>query len=95
VSKTHFFTDHLLKIISDKTLVFILLLFTILYLPHAFILVDDLGLIIAYEYDPGSHISAIEQLLTSYNNLHAGYHSKFYGWTYFSINFKFFHTWKS
>lgn len=87
MNKAHFFTDHLLRIISDKVLVFILLLFTILYLPPAFILADDLGLIIAYECDTGSHIAAIEQLLTSYNNMHAGYHSKFYGWTYFSINF--------
>jgi hypothetical protein len=64
----------------------LILLFTILYLPHAFVLVEDLGLIVAYETDPGSHIAAIEEILRTYN-MHSGYHSKYYGWTFFSINF--------
>ncbi len=71
---------------KDKVLITLLLIFSFMYLPHAFILVEDLNLILAYEVDPGSHIAAIEDILRSYS-MHKGYHSKFYGWTFFAINF--------
>jgi len=63
-------------------------IFTILYLPHAFIIYQDINLISAFEVDPGSIISSINDLFQSpiYNMMN-GYHSKFYGWTYFFINF--------
>lgn len=82
-------TAHLLaKIFSDKLLLSLILFFACMYLPHVFILVKDIGLISAYEVDPGSHIDAIENILKGYRyNMHAGYHSKYYGWTYFSINY--------
>jgi hypothetical protein len=64
----------------------LLLLFGGLYGPQAFIMAQDLGLITAFETDPGSHMQAIEALLKTYN-MHAGYHSRFYGWTYFALNF--------
>lgn len=63
-------------------------IFSVLYLPHAFILIQDINLISAFEVDPGSIIASINDLfnMPMYNMLN-GYHSKFYGWTYFSINF--------
>ena len=66
----------------------LVIVFTILYLPHCFIMVSDISLITAYEVDPGSIIDSIEKLYSGkiYNMLN-GYHSKFYGWTYISINF--------
>jgi hypothetical protein len=63
-----------------------IVIFTLVYLPHVFILNNDLGLIIGYEIDPGSIIISIENHLNNYN-LHNSYHSKFYGWTYFFLNF--------
>ncbi len=72
----------------DVFKVSLILIFSVLYLPHAFVLVDDVGLIVSYEVDPGSIIYAIEDILRTYN-MHSGYHSKFYGWTYFSINYIF------
>ena len=71
---------------SNFLKIFLILIFSIIYLPHAFVLVNDLGLIIGYEVDPGSIIAAIESILRSYN-MHGAYHSKYYGWTYFSINY--------
>lgn len=66
----------------------LVIIFSVLYLPHAFILISDLNLISAYEVDPGSMIAALEGLFTKpiYNMMN-GYHSRYYGWTYFSINF--------
>ncbi len=63
-------------------------LFSLVYLPHAFILLDDINLISAYEVDPGSMISAINDLYhRHYYDMMNGYHSRYYGWSYFSINF--------
>lgn len=66
----------------------LIIIFIILYLPHCFIMVSDISIITAYEVDPGSIIDSIEKLYSGkvYNMLN-GYHSKFYGWTYMSINF--------
>jgi hypothetical protein len=66
----------------------LLLIFSVVYLPHAFILIEDINLISAYEVDPGSMISSLLDLFHGhlYNMLN-GYHSKFYGWTFLSINF--------
>jgi hypothetical protein len=63
-------------------------IFSFLYLPHAFILIQDINLLSAFEVDPGSIVASINDLFNKpiYNMLN-GYHSKFYGWTYFSINF--------
>jgi hypothetical protein len=66
----------------------LVVIFSFLYLPHAFILIQDINLISAFEVDPGSIVASINDLFNKpiYNMLN-GYHSKFYGWTYFSINF--------
>ena len=40
----------------------IIIIFTILYLPHCFIMVNDISLITAYEVDPGWIIDSIEKL---------------------------------
>ena len=70
----------------DRACQLLLLLFTVLYGPQAFIMVHDIGLITAFETDPGSHMQSVESVLKTYN-MHVGYHSKFYGWTYFALNF--------
>ncbi|PCS24001.1 glycosyltransferase family 39 protein [Candidatus Enterovibrio escicola] len=73
---------------KDKVYLLLSIIFAILYLPHVFIIVEDLGLILGFEVDPGSHVVAIENLFNPpYYNMQGGYHSKFYGWTYFAINF--------
>ena len=66
----------------------VVLIFSTLYLPQAFVMFQDINLISAFETDPGSIISSINDLFQSpiYNMMN-GYHSKFYGWTYFSLNF--------
>ena len=75
------------KITSPHRLILIAL-FSIFFLPQAFILLDDINLIIAYETDPGSIINSIEDLFKfPFYSMFTGYHSKFYGWTYISINF--------
>jgi hypothetical protein len=50
-------------------------------------MVNDIGLISAYEVDPGSIINSISSLFQHPYNMNMGYHSQYYGWTYFSINF--------
>ncbi|MDX2095212.1 MAG: hypothetical protein SFW64_04655 [Alphaproteobacteria bacterium] len=74
------------RLAADRVFWLLVAIFTALYLPHAFVVIEDVGLISGYESDPGSHVHAIEDLLRSYN-MHEGYHSKFYGWTFFAINF--------
>ena len=71
---------------SDRLLQGLMLFFTLLYLPQAFIIIEDMGLITGFEVDPGSHMQAIIALLGRYN-MHEGYHSRYYGWTFFALNF--------
>jgi hypothetical protein len=72
--------------LAQRGALLLTLLFTLLFLPQAFILIESLGLINAFEVDPGSHIQAMLDVLAHYN-MHAGYHSKYYGWTYFFIQY--------
>jgi len=64
-----------------------MLVFTILFIPHVFVVVRDLSLAIAYEVDPGSIIESILALFGNHYNMNGGYFSQYYGWTYFAINF--------
>jgi len=65
----------------------LILLFTILFIPHAFVVVRDINLVTAYEVDPGSIIDSILKLYPNHYNMEMAYHSRFYGWTYFALNF--------
>jgi hypothetical protein len=67
--------------------IILIVLFTLLFLPHAFIVVNDLGMISAFEVDPGSIVQSILSLYTHSYNMNIGYHSSQYGWTYFAINY--------
>lgn len=68
--------------------VIIALIFTALFIPHTFIMIEDLNLISAYEVDPGSIIASIEDLFRApYYSMLNGYHSKYYGWTFMAICF--------
>lgn len=65
----------------------LILFFSVLYLPHAFVVVRDFNFVIAYEIDPGSIIEAIFSQLRHFYNMNESYHSTQYGWTYFDINY--------
>src|SRR5215213_3547396 len=75
--------------ISSPYRIVLIVLFTILFLPHVFVAVEDISLLRAYEVDPGSIVASIESLYQrpSFYNMNAPYHSRFYGWTYYWINF--------
>lgn len=64
-----------------------MVIFTILFFPHVFVVVRDINFIIAYEVDPGSMIQALISLYQNNYNMNAAYHSSFYGWTYFSLSY--------
>ncbi len=70
----------------DNLKIFLTILFAILYLPHIFILNEDIGIMLAFEADPGSITKTTIGLLENYN-FHDHYHSRTYGWTYYFINF--------
>lgn len=65
-------------------------IYCLFFLPHAFIVVEGINLISAFEVDPGSIIVAITSLFEEpiYNML-ATYHTQYYGWTYVFLNFIF------
>ena len=67
----------------------LMVLFTILFLPHVFVMVEDISLVGAYEVDPGSIVLSIQSLYqrSHFYNMNAAYHSMFYGWTYYWISF--------
>ena len=74
--------------LSSPYRIILIILFTILFLPHVFVVVKDINFVSAYEVDPGSIIQSILSLFhRPFYNMNAGYHSNSYGWTYFSINF--------
>ena len=72
---------------SSPYRIVLIVIFTILFLPHAFILVDNIRLIIAYEVDAGMMMSAMANLFKNFYNMNVEFGSRGYGWTYFSINF--------
>jgi hypothetical protein len=72
---------------SSPYRIIIIILFSILFLPHAFVVVNDLSFIAAYETDPGQIISSILSLFQNHYNMNNGAHSAYYGWTYYSINY--------
>lgn len=87
-SRLGFVGDMFAGTVQDKLFVLLACFFMVLYFPSVFLVVEDLGLIVGYEVDPGSHVAAIESLFDSpYYNMHGGYHSQYYGWSYFSLNF--------
>ena len=67
----------------------LMVLFTILFLPHVLVMVEDISLVGAYEIDPGSIVLSIQSLYqrSHFYNMNAAYHSMFYGWTYYWISF--------
>lgn len=65
----------------------LIIIFTILFLPHVFVVVRDINFVTAYEVDPGSIIKSIMSLYANSYNMNSAYHSRYYGWTYYSINY--------
>ena len=72
---------------SSPYLIILIAIFSILFLPHAFVVVKDINFVLAYEVDPGSIIDSILSMYKNLYNMNAGYHSKYYGWTYYWISF--------
>ena len=69
---------------------FLFLIYSIIFLPHAFILNEDISLALAFEVDPGSLMHGINDLFNyPYYNMFNSYHFRHYGWAYGSINFFF------
>ena len=72
---------------SSPYRIILIVLFTILFLPHVFVVVRDINFVIAYEVDPGSIIQSILSLYKNSYNMNIAYHSKYYGWTYYWISY--------
>lgn len=79
--------ENILAYFSSLYRIILIVLYAVLFLPHAFVVVKDLGLITSYEVDPGSIVHSILSLFQNSYNMNAAYHSKYYGWTYYSINY--------
>ncbi|CAK1704960.1 glycosyltransferase family 39 protein [Vibrio crassostreae] len=70
---------------SNKTLLFLFTLYGALYGICVFANINSKEFM---TIDENSIVSSLEQLTTSaFYNMNATYHSQFYGWTYFSLNF--------
>lgn len=69
---------------GDALRVALVLVFSMLYLPHVWIVNEDINLITAFEVDPGSMFTAIDDLFRAgapYNMMN-GFHSRYYGWSF-------------
>lgn len=76
------------KTVNNIIYFLIIVIFSSIYLPHAFVVNEDITLIIAFETDAGSITNGILDLFKEpYYNMLNGYHTKYYGWTYCAINF--------
>lgn len=73
--------------LSSPYRIILICIFTVLFFPHVFVVVKPMDLAMAYEVDPGSIIGSILSLYQNPYNMNMGYHSSFYGWTYYAINF--------
>jgi hypothetical protein len=74
--------------IYSLCIVLIASLFSALYLRNIFFNIEDISLITALETDVGSIMTSIQDLFkTPYYSMFNGYHSKFYGWSYYTLNF--------
>ncbi|HUE99689.1 MAG TPA: hypothetical protein VMN99_10570 [Anaerolineales bacterium] len=76
-------------LVSSPYRIGLIVLFTVLFFPHVFVMVEDISLVRAYEVDPGSIVDTIVSLYqpSDFYNMNVPYHSKFYGWTYYWISF--------
>ena len=76
-----------LSYLSSPYRIILIIIFTVLFLPHVFVVVKDINFVTAYEVDPGSVIRSIIRLYDITYNMNETSHARYYGWTYFSINF--------
>lgn len=80
--------ENILTYFSSSYRILLIVLFTLLFLPHVFVVVsEDINFIMAYEVDPGSIIQSILSLFRHDYNMNAAFHSSLYGWTYYSLTF--------
>jgi hypothetical protein len=79
--------ESLLKYFSSPYRIILIIIFAVLFFPHVFAVVNDLNFIIAYEVDPGSIMKAILSLYQHSYNMNESFHSRYYGWTYYAINY--------
>jgi hypothetical protein len=76
-----------LEYFSSPYRIALIAIFTALLIPHVFVVVRDINFIMAYEVDPGSMIQALMSLYQNNYNMNEAYHSRYYGWTYFALNY--------
>lgn len=75
-----------IPLLNKLSLPIICVLFSILYFPQTLIMNENVDTIAAFEIDASLMIDSVFQHLKTYN-LQLGYMSRFYGWSYFFINF--------
>lgn len=63
----------------SKYRLIIIFIFTLLFVPHVFVVVRDINFVLAYEVDPGSIIQSIMSLYQNSYNMNSAYHSSYYG----------------
>jgi len=82
----------MLKVIKElktNTKIYLLIIVTLFfttYFPHTLIMNENISTIEAFEVDASLMVDSVFQHLQTYN-LQVGYMSKFYGWSYFFINY--------
>lgn len=74
------------KIGTKICLLIIILSFFSIYFPQTFIMNESVETIAAFEIDASLMVDSVFQHLKTYN-LQLGYMSRFYGWSYFFINY--------
>jgi hypothetical protein len=69
-------------------LAIVLAFYALFYSYSMFIMLEETYLVTALEVDAGSIMTAFHSLYDSFiYNMHNGYHSKYYGWSYLALNY--------
>lgn len=77
------------KYLDKKTALYLLIIttvFSFLYFPQTLIMNENIETIAAFEIDASLMVDSVFQHLKTYN-MQTGYMSRFYGWSYFFINY--------
>jgi hypothetical protein len=80
------FSRKINSILTNYPLLVLLVVYIVLWLPHVFILNDNLSLVYGFEIDSGTSMDSIINVLKTYN-LNGAYSSTYYGWSFYFIVF--------
>jgi hypothetical protein len=73
-------------LLENYPIIFLLLVYSALWLPHVFIINENLSTIYAYEVDSGTSMSSVINMLKTYN-LNGSGSSRYYGWSFYFVVF--------